>query len=661
MKFFQLYVFLLCISLGLSSNINAQSITVDGAAGRSFAGRDHDDRQSTLNLSRDLVSLGIASQNLIPDDPNLDARPLFEAALQYVGEHYTTIITLDHGAYYFLTSQNSQTYLVFSGLSDMRMDLAGSKIYFAHPFLQGFLVSNCHRVALTNFEADLLNLPYTHVQLESVDSQKRTLAYTTLPGWANPETFNGETTPLGPPVLWAVAFRNGSIVPVTSRMQVAQPISGGVLSLVQDKAPWTQSATLSMLAAGDTIVVTQRGGESLINASRSDDLQFSNITVYASSAMGVLLNSVSHSTVDHVRVMPRPESGLIASNADGIHFVLSGPDNHIRNSFVSRTLDDALAIDSLNLATVTGQNGSRQLTVQRSFYRRFPNGTAVHFVDPASAEELGGATIISQNPADSNSPGLDGAVELTFDRNLPAITPGFGMVFANANDRGAGSSIEGNEVREISFGRGVFIAVARGLFARNKISLRARTFNGEKLKVNDKRGNPIEIAAVIVWRVEDTAQALFDVDDYENYVPIQSESALRHLASMYPYDEGEGDEITLRSNLDEVAKALRAELQERLAKAGVAVDEARLTHLAYAPEIAQVMLRRQQAEAVIAARQKIVQGAVSMVDMALKELAAKDVVQLDDERRAAMVSNLMVVLCSESEVHPVVNTGTLYH
>jgi regulator of protease activity HflC (stomatin/prohibitin superfamily) len=204
-------------------------------------------------------------------------------------------------------------------------------------------------------------------------------------------------------------------------------------------------------------------------------------------------------------------------------------------------------------------------------------------------------------------------------------------------------------------------AVARGLFARNKISLRARTFNGEKLKVNDKRGNPIEIAAVIVWRVEDTAQALFDVDDYENYVPIQSESALRHLASMYPYDEGEGDEITLRSNLDEVAKALRAELQERLAKAGVAVDEARLTHLAYAPEIAQVMLRRQQAEAVIAARQKIVQGAVSMVDMALKELAAKDVVQLDDERRAAMVSNLMVVLCSESEVHPVVNTGTLYH
>ncbi|MBV8629435.1 MAG: SPFH domain-containing protein [Silvibacterium sp.] len=196
---------------------------------------------------------------------------------------------------------------------------------------------------------------------------------------------------------------------------------------------------------------------------------------------------------------------------------------------------------------------------------------------------------------------------------------------------------------------------------RNKISLRARTLNGDTLKVNDKRGNPIEIAAVVVWRVADTAQAVFDVDDYEKYVRTQSESALRHLASLYSYDDADGSDTTLRANVDEVSGALRSELQERLAKAGVVVDEARLTHLAYAPEIAQVMLRSQQAEAVIAARQKIVHGAVSMVEMALKQLAENEVVSLDDERRASMVSNLMVVLCSESEVHPVVNTGTLYH
>jgi regulator of protease activity HflC (stomatin/prohibitin superfamily) len=196
--------------------------------------------------------------------------------------------------------------------------------------------------------------------------------------------------------------------------------------------------------------------------------------------------------------------------------------------------------------------------------------------------------------------------------------------------------------------------------SRNKISLRARTYNSPALKVNDKRGNPVEIAAVVVWRVQDTAMAMFDVENFQTYIQTQSESALRHLASLYAYDNGEDNESTLRANVDEVSKALRTELLERLAKAGVTVDEARLTHLAYAPEIAQAMLRRQQAEAVIAARQKIVHGAVSMVDMALRDLAEKQVVQLDDERKAAMVSNLMVVLCGESEVHPVINAGTLY-
>ena len=194
----------------------------------------------------------------------------------------------------------------------------------------------------------------------------------------------------------------------------------------------------------------------------------------------------------------------------------------------------------------------------------------------------------------------------------------------------------------------------------DKISLRARNFNSEKLKVNDKRGNPIEIAAVIVWRVEDTAKAAFDVDDFESYVHIQSESAIRHIASLYAYDRGDEHEPTLRESADEIAGALKKELLERLDKAGVVIEEARLTHLAYAPEIAQAMLRRQQAEAVIAARQKIVQGAVSMVDMALRELTEKSVVKLDDERKAAMVSNLLVVLCGESEAAPVINTGTLY-
>lgn len=232
--------------------------------------------------------------------------------------------------------------------------------------------------------------------------------------------------------------------------------------------------------------------------------------------------------------------------------------------------------------------------------------------------------------------------------------------YTNGSQQFGGITIGGEIQSKLAGSKTSAGASSRQTMGRNKMSLRARTLNGDKLKVNDKRGNPIEIAAVVVWRVEDTAQAMFDVDNYENYVPTQSESALRHLASLYSYDYGEENETTLRSGVTEVSQALRTELQERLAKAGVVVDEARLTHLAYAPEIAQAMLRRQQAEAVIAARQKIVQGAVSMVDMALKELAEKQVLVLDDERKAAMVSNLMVVLCGESEVHPVLNTGTLY-
>jgi hypothetical protein len=198
------------------------------------------------------------------------------------------------------------------------------------------------------------------------------------------------------------------------------------------------------------------------------------------------------------------------------------------------------------------------------------------------------------------------------------------------------------------------------LNSKLRVSLRSRNLEGERLKVNDKRGNPIEIAAVVVWRVEDTAQAVFDVQQYEEYVKIQSESAVRHLASLYVYDYGEEHEITLRGHWQEVAGALQEELQERVSKAGVTVEEARLTHLAYAPEVAGLMLRRQQAEAIIDARQKIVHGAVSMVQMALKDLREQDVVQLDEERKAAMVSNLLVVLCADRDVEPIVNAGTLY-
>lgn len=197
-------------------------------------------------------------------------------------------------------------------------------------------------------------------------------------------------------------------------------------------------------------------------------------------------------------------------------------------------------------------------------------------------------------------------------------------------------------------------------FIRKNISLRIRNFESNQMKVNDNHGNPIEIATVVVWSVDDTAEATFEVDDYISFVNIQSESALRNMAISYPYDQHDGDEIALRSHPQEVSEALKHEIQDRLEKAGVKVHEARISHLAYAPEIANAMLQRQQASAIIAARRLIVDGAVGMVEMALTQLSEKSIVELDEERKAAMVSNLLVVLCSDKSTQPVVNTGSLY-
>jgi regulator of protease activity HflC (stomatin/prohibitin superfamily) len=254
----------------------------------------------------------------------------------------------------------------------------------------------------------------------------------------------------------------------------------------------------------------------------------------------------------------------------------------------------------------------------------------------------------------------DGAGALGLLVSIPLSIAGAIMLFGHF-------TLQPNEARVLTL-FGTYIGTERdsGFFWTNpfmtktKLSLRTRNLESQRLKVNDKRDNPIEIAAVLVWHIVDTAQASFDVDNYHDYVKIQSETAVRHLANEYAYDHGEEGETTLRSGLDEVSSTLQKELQARLTKAGVVVEEARLTHLAYAPEIAGAMLRRQQAEAVIAARQKIVHGAVSMVEMALHDLAEKQVVELDNDRKVAMVSNLLVVLCGEAEAHPVINAGTLY-
>jgi len=238
-----------------------------------------------------------------------------------------------------------------------------------------------------------------------------------------------------------------------------------------------------------------------------------------------------------------------------------------------------------------------------------------------------------------------------------ALLLGFAGLFMVQPNTGAVLQLFG---RYVGTAREAGLRWANPFFSKTPISLRVRNFESSKLKVNDTEGSPIEIAAVVVWQVHDTAEAVFKVDDYESFVHVQSEAALRQLATSYPYDLHDGHSIALRSHAKEVNQQLKIEVEERLEQAGITVLEARISHLAYAPEIAQAMLQRQQASAIIAARTRIVEGAVGMVHLALEQLDREGKIQLDDERRAAMVSNLLVVLCSERGTQPVVNTGTLY-
>ena len=258
------------------------------------------------------------------------------------------------------------------------------------------------------------------------------------------------------------------------------------------------------------------------------------------------------------------------------------------------------------------------------------------------------------------------SIGLLFDGTSGRIV-GIILIVSFASVLGGVFTVQPNEARVLTlFGRYNGSVTQAGLWwcnpfaKRKKVSLRVRNFQSERVKVNDASGNPIELGAVVVWRITDTAKAMFDVADYEQFVTVQSETSLRHLASEYPYDDYKPDTISLRANVDEVGGTLLTELQARLQLAGIEILETRLTHLAYAPEIAEVMLRRQQAEAIVAARRTMVQGAVGLVQMALAQLADSDLVELDTERKATMVSNLMVVLSGDHSPMPVINTGTLY-
>ena len=411
--------------------------------------------QTTLNLSRDLVSLGIASQNMVPNTPGLDSQPLFTAALQYVQSNAVQLLTADPGAYYFLTPANEYLYVFMADLSDLTIDFKGSTLYFQNGQLRSFDITYCQRVTLKNFTIDSLVPRTTQVQLTSIDPVKGTFTYTVPSGWADPATFTA-TTFFGTPQLYAAFFRNGVPIPATALTSITYPITSPTLVVNSNGEPWTQPDVLSTLQPGDTVAVWDRNGLEAISVDSCDSLTLSNIEIHGSGGgFAVSVGRCSNTVADNVRIKPRP-GGLIASNADGIHFNFSLRNNHIRNCYVTGTTDDALAMDSDFIAAVVSQPAPRQILATRNFSNRVSNGAMVNFVHLSDAAEVSGAVVVTQDPPDSRDV-RSGEMTLTFDRDLPPLAPGDEIVFASADTRGSGSTIEDNVVENIPYGRGIYL------------------------------------------------------------------------------------------------------------------------------------------------------------------------------------------------------------
>jgi HpiC1 cyclase/Bacterial Ig-like domain (group 3)/FG-GAP-like repeat/Viral BACON domain/Right handed beta helix region/CARDB len=412
-----------------------------------------------LNMSQSLAALNLG-QNLVPNNPAFDARPSIQNAINFATSHTIGTLTLDPGAYYLKSDTQINATLGFGKLNkNLTVDFAGSTLYFPGPTIavSGIAVFESDNLTLTNFKIDFVTRPQIHVQLTSVNAQQGVLSYQTIPGFPDPSTFNG----LGAPLVWAVAFRNGQIVPGTARMQIAMPISGNQITLTPNGPPWTQSATLSTLQAGDTIVVAPFCCGPPLSAFTGNKITFSNITVYGAPANAVHFDYATNSTIDNVRVVPVPGTGLIGSNADGIDLGI-GQNNHLKNSYVKGTLDDAMTAGGGLLGTVVNKTDARHLTIKRFGYAYFSSGNIVNFVDPLTTLESPGPTIVSQIPVTLTD--FNQQVQLTVDQDLPASLPAGTLVtYGDTTMRGQGSTIEDNLVEDIYTGRGIWVSGGKGI------------------------------------------------------------------------------------------------------------------------------------------------------------------------------------------------------
>ena len=412
-----------------------------------------------INISQDLVTLGIATTNATPNNARLDSRPLLQAAIQYASDNRIGRVTADPGGYWFLTAQKSDRYLVLDHVSDLIIDLQGSEIYLKSNFMIGFNLVSCQRVTLANFSIDYEQLPYTQVRLTGASG--RALSYDTISGWPSPTALRAK---FGGNEYWGIVFRGGTVPANTNRLPLAKPTDTGVLQVNADGSPWTQPGVLNTYQPGDILVVTLKDGGAAVLVERGDTVVLSGLDIYASGTLGVHLDSTWNSAVFRVRVMPRPGTDrLISTNADGIHLSYVQANNRVQYCYVSRTMDDAITLNSPFLAFVDRAVGARGLSVVRNFQARVPNGTSLAFINPNTGETLGPLQLVGQSPPFEASPTFNSNATYTFDGNLPAVQTGFGVVFADPTNRGAGSLVENNLVEDVVFARGIFLGGVSGV------------------------------------------------------------------------------------------------------------------------------------------------------------------------------------------------------
>ena len=413
---------------------------------------------ATLNLSHDLVGLGVASANMTPGQPALDSRPLLEAAAAYASKNGVPNLVADPGTYYFLTLHNANTHVLLNGISNLQLNFKNSDLVFASSNVSALQCTNCTGVTLENFTVDYQQLPFTQVTVATVNSATRTLTYKPISGYQDPAAFNANRAPDGSDTAYMFIFRDGVPIQQVGRLTASRPVSGGVIAISDVNDPWATPAALSAIQPGDTVVFTDRSGPPALNIVNGQNVTVESVSIYSAGQIALYFGRTNGATADRVQVVPKPgTTRLISSNADGIHTSFANGANTFTNNIVRRTCDDAMQIAAPWVATVTQVSGTN-VTVSRNLTSPFPAGDPVAFINPTTAAVIGTATITSETPAFAQQTLTAGeTVTLKLDQAVVGLAANFGVVDTDPEKRGAGSVIAYNTIQEGVFSRGVWL------------------------------------------------------------------------------------------------------------------------------------------------------------------------------------------------------------